>query len=103
MTTFWYLYLVECADGTLYTGITTDVEGRVAAHNSAKGARYTRSRLPVVLAAWTRVGTKSQALRAEFALKRLPREKKIEAVQSGVFIGTIKRRKVRSAKVNDGN
>jgi len=85
LTTVWYLYLVECADGTLYTGITTDVEGRVAAHNSAKGARYTRSRLPVVLAAWTRVGTKSQALRAEFALKRLPREKKDRGRAIGSF------------------
>ena len=93
MTAVWYLYLVECADGTLYAGITTGVERRVVAHNAGKGARYTRSRLPVVLAASSRVGTKSQALRAEFAIKRLPREKKIEAVQSDVFIDTFKRRK----------
>jgi putative endonuclease len=81
LTTVWHLYVIECADGTLYTGITTDIAGRVAAHNSGKGARYTRSRLPVVLAASSGVGTKSQALRAEFAIKRLPREKKVEAVR----------------------
>ena len=82
LTTVWHLYLVECADGSLYTGVTTDVERRVAEHVSGKGARYTRSRLPVLLVASCPVGSKSQALRAEHVIKRLPREKKIEAVRS---------------------
>lgn len=45
----WFVYLVRCADGSLYTGISTDVDGRIAQHNAKKGARYTRSRTPVVL------------------------------------------------------
>lgn len=78
----WYLYLVECADGTLYTGITTDVERRLAVHASGKGARYTRSRLPLLLVASRAIGSRSQALRAEYAIKQLAREEKMEAVLS---------------------
>jgi putative endonuclease len=82
LTTLWHLYLLECADGSLYTGVTTDVERRLAEHNSGKGARYTRSRLPVIMVASRAVGSRSQALRAEFAIKQLEREQKIEAVES---------------------
>ena len=82
LTTVWHLYLIECADGSLYTGVTTDVERRFAEHVAGTGARYTRSRLPVVLVASRPVGSKPQALRAEFAIKRLPRGKKIDAVRS---------------------
>lgn len=82
LTTIWHLYLIECADGSLYTGITTDVGRRFQEHLSGKGGRYTRSHTPVRLVASVAIGSKSEALRAELAIKRLPREKKIEAVRS---------------------
>lgn len=68
----WSVYLVECADGSLYCGTSTDVEARVAAHNEGKGARYTRARRPVTLVYKRRVGTRGDALRRELAIKALP-------------------------------
>jgi putative endonuclease len=72
----WYLYLIECEDGSLYTGITTDVERRYAQHVAGKGARYTRMKKPVRLVGFRECGSKSEALKAEFAFKKLPRCKK---------------------------
>jgi putative endonuclease len=71
------VYIVRCADGTLYTGATNDLDRRVAVHNAGRGAKYTRSRLPVVLV--THVGrlTKSQALSLEWKVKHRPRAEKI--------------------------
>ena len=86
LTTVWHLYLIECADGSLYTGITTDVGRRFREHVSGRGGRYTRSHTPVRLVASRAVGSRSQALRAELAIKRLPREKKVEAVRSQVIV-----------------
>jgi DNA-binding protein HU-beta len=77
----WCLYLVECADGSLYTGIATDVARRLKEHISGKGARYTRSRKVIRLVASRSIGSRSEALRAEIAIKRLPKEKKLEAVR----------------------
>jgi DNA-binding protein HU-beta len=88
MTATWHLYLIECADGSLYTGITTDVDRRFAEHLSGKGGRYTRSHTPVGLVASVAVGSRSQALCTELAIKRLPRQKKIEAVRSLIFMST---------------
>lgn len=68
----WYLYLIECEDGSLYTGITTDVERRYAQHVAGKGARYTRMKKPVRLVGFRECGSKSEALRAELALKKKP-------------------------------
>jgi DNA-binding protein HU-beta len=84
----WHLYLIECADGSLYTGITTDVERRFKEHLAGKGARYTRSRKAVRLVASCPIGSRSEALRAEIAIKQLPREKKAETVRSltSVFV-----------------
>jgi putative endonuclease len=76
----WHLYLIECADGSLYAGITTDVERRYQQHIDGKGARYTRSHKPVRLLVAAPVGSRSAATRAEIALKRLPKEKKLQAV-----------------------
>lgn len=74
----WYLYLIECDDGSLYTGITTDVERRYAQHVAGKGARYTRMKKPVRLVGFRECGSKSDALKAEHALKRLnPAEKPV--------------------------
>ncbi len=78
----WHLYLLECTDGSLYTGITTDVERRFQDHRDGKGARYTRSHKPVRLVASCPVGSRAEALRAEMALKRLPKDRKIAALQT---------------------
>jgi DNA-binding protein HU-beta len=78
----WSIYLLECADGSLYTGITVDVAARLAAHQSGNGARYTRSHKPLRLIASAPVGNKSEALKAELAIKRLPKKQKLPAVQS---------------------
>ncbi|MBI4023097.1 GIY-YIG nuclease family protein [Candidatus Berkelbacteria bacterium] len=76
------LYVLECADGTLYTGITTDAQRRVAEHNSSRrGARYTRSRRPVVLVHSQSFATRSDALVAEAALRKLSRSKKLARIR----------------------
>ena len=71
-----YTYIVQCSDGTLYTGWTTDVERRVRTHNSGKGAKYTRSRLPVTLVYYETYPTKQEAMRREGEIKQLTREEK---------------------------
>ncbi len=74
----YHIYILRCADGTLYTGSTNDLDKRIAAHNGSKaGARYTRSRRPVILAYSERFDTKSEALKREAALKKLPRPEKL--------------------------
>jgi DNA-binding protein HU-beta len=78
----WHLYLIECADGSLYAGITTDVERRLKMHIAGKGARYTRSHKALRLVASRLVGSHPEALRAELATKRLPKAEKIAFVQS---------------------
>jgi putative endonuclease len=67
----WFLYLIECADGSLYTGIATDVEARFAKHVSGDGARYTRSHKPVAVRASFEVSGRAEASRAEYWVKRL--------------------------------
>jgi len=76
-----FTYVVECADGTLYTGYTTDVEKRVAAHNAGRGAKYTKPRLPVRLAYQEEHPTKVEAMRREFQIKRMPRAAKLKLIQ----------------------
>lgn len=76
----WHLYLIECIDGSLYTGITTDVERRFEQHQYGVAARYTRSHKPLRVLASRAIGTRSQALKAELAVKRLPKEEKLFAV-----------------------
>ena len=78
----YYVYLLRCGDGTLYTGYTDDVERRLAVHQSGKGAKYTRSRLPVELVYSEALPDKSAALRREAAIKKLSREKKLALVQA---------------------
>ena len=72
----WYLYILRCKDGSLYTGITTDVEKRLEAHRSGKGAKYTRGRGPLELVYQEECGDHSAALRRELAIKALSREEK---------------------------
>ncbi|MFL5307001.1 MAG: GIY-YIG nuclease family protein [Polyangia bacterium] len=73
----WCVYLLRCADGTLYCGIARDVQARIAAHASGAGARYTRGRAPLTLLAWHRYRDQGTALRIEAAIKRLPRSEKL--------------------------
>ena len=78
----WGVYLLRCADGSLYAGCTNRLEHRLLAHNTGKGARYTRSRLPVALAYWKVARGRSGALKAEAKLKALTRAEKLLLVQS---------------------
>jgi len=72
----WYLYIIRCGHGELYTGITVDVEKRFAAHCSGKGAKYTRGRGPLTLVYEEQCGNHSDALRRELQIKALARDKK---------------------------
>lgn len=79
----WYLYILRCGDGSLYTGITTDVEKRFQAHCSGKGAKYTRGRGPLAIVYREECGDHSQALKREWAIKALTRQEK-EALLAGM-------------------
>ncbi len=76
MEEIWYLYILRCGDGSLYTGITTDVERRFKTHCQGKGAKYTRGRGPLTLAYRETCGSHSQALKRELKIKALPRQEK---------------------------
>lgn len=72
----WYLYVLRCGDGTLYTGITTNIEKRLAAHRAGKGAKYTRGRAPLELIYRELCSSHSDALKKEYRFKQLPRAEK---------------------------
>ncbi|MFB6271799.1 MAG: GIY-YIG nuclease family protein [Salinibacter sp.] len=76
-----YVYVVECSDGTYYTGYTTDVERRVAEHNEGTAAKYTRGRRPVTLVHVENYDTKSKAMQREYAIKQLRRTAKEQLVE----------------------
>lgn len=76
----WFVYILRCADGTLYTGMTDDVPRRVETHNSGKGAKYTRGRTPVE-AVYTEIcESYSAALKREYAIKQLSRTEKLRLI-----------------------
>ena len=77
----WKVYLVKCADNSLYCGITNDIIGRITKHNNGKGAKYTQSRLPVELMAASRELSKSDALTLEHYIKQQPAGEKIDALK----------------------
>lgn len=77
----WYVYMLNCADDTLYTGITTDPERRLKQHNDGIGAKYTRSRLPVSVVYVEQVSDRSAALKREWQIKHLTREEKIMLIK----------------------
>ena len=84
--TIYSVYLVRCADASLYCGIAIDVAARLAEHNtSARGARYTRSRRPVTLVYSAPCGTRSDALKREIRIKRLPRAAKESLIQDALI------------------
>ncbi len=76
-----YVYILCCGDGSLYTGWTNDLEKRVEAHNRGLGARYTKARLPVRLVYSERFESKQEAMQREWAIKRLPRSRKLALIR----------------------
>ena len=76
-----YTYLLTCRDGSFYCGWTNHLEKRVEAHNAGKGAKYTKSRRPVILVYYEEYETKSEALRREAAIKKLSRQEKLRMIQ----------------------
>lgn len=81
MANTWKLYILRCGDGSLYTGITTDVEKRLETHRSGKGAKYTRGRGPLELVYREECGDHSAALKRELEIKKLPREEKEKLIE----------------------
>jgi len=78
----YYVYILECADNTLYTGYTNDLERRLENHNKAKsGAKYTKARRPVILKYSEKLPTLSEALKREFEIKKLTRNQKIKLIK----------------------
>ena len=76
----WFVYIVECNDGTLYTGITNDIPSRIVKHNKGKGAKYTRKRGPVKLRYWDAFESKGEALKEEIRIKKMKRTEKLKLV-----------------------
>ena len=78
-----YVYLLRCRDGSIYTGWTNDPEKRLRMHNAGKGAKYTKSRLPVELVRLEEYNSKEEALKRECAVKKLSRKEKLELIAHG--------------------
>lgn len=76
-----FVYVLRCADGSLYTGWTNDLERRLTAHNEGRGSKYTRSRRPVELAYFEPCETKQQAMSRECQIKKLRREEKLSLIR----------------------
>ena len=77
----WYVYILRCGDGTLYTGITDDIPRRLAAHRAGKGAKYTRGRGPLEVVYIQKVPDKSAALKREITIKKLTRQEKEQLIK----------------------
>lgn len=86
MENTWYLYILRCGDGSLYTGITTDVDRRLEAHRSGHGAKYTRGRGPLTLLYREVCGSHSDALKRELAVKQLSRAEKEALIQRNMGV-----------------
>lgn len=78
----WICYLLRCVDGTLYCGITNDLDKRLAAHNAGEGAKYTRGRTPVTIVYFETCADKSIALKREMEIKALPRSEKLGLISA---------------------
>ena len=75
-----YTYILKCSDETLYTGWTNHLEKRLADHNAGKGAKYTKSRLPVEIVYYETFASKEEAMRREYAIKKLSRKEKLKLI-----------------------
>ncbi|MBO4948773.1 MAG: GIY-YIG nuclease family protein [Peptococcaceae bacterium] len=80
----YFTYMVLCSDNTLYTGYTDNLKRRMEAHNSGKGAKYTKARLPVELVYWEKHATKQKAMQKEYAIKQLTRAQKLKLLPEDV-------------------
>jgi len=78
----WYIYIIQCKDGKLYTGITNNLNRRLAEHNLGHGGRFTRSRKPVKLVYCQELPSKSEALKREIKIKKLSRSQKLDLIKS---------------------
>jgi putative endonuclease len=78
----WFVYIVKCNDGTLYTGIAVDVEARIKAHNNGTGAKYTEPRRPVTLLYKEEYSNQSEATKREYAIKKLSRRQKLKLIKT---------------------
>ncbi len=76
-----YTYILKCADGTLYCGWTNDLEKRLKSHNDGKGAKYTRSRLPVALVYYEEFDTAQEAQKREYEIKQMTRQEKLKLIE----------------------
>ena len=92
-----FVYMVRCADDSLYTGWAVDVVRRVAAHNAGRGARYTRMHRPVVLVYSEELPSRSEAMKREIAIKRYPRAKKLALCAKKTKKRSAKRKKIGAA------
>lgn len=77
----WFVYMVRCVDGTIYCGVSNDVDARIKTHNAGKGAKYTRARLPVKLVWKEEYPDKIAAMQREYVLKNICRTKKLEMIR----------------------
>ena len=91
----WFVYLARCADGTLYCGVARDVAARIAAPDAGTGAKYTRSRGPLAVLLVRRCRDKGAALRLEYAIKQLPRTRKLALVERPARVAALVRRIMR--------
>jgi putative endonuclease len=82
----WFVYMVQCSDGTLYTGCTNNLESRLEAHNSHNGAKYTRGRMPVKLIYQELCQNRSQAQQREHQIKQLNRQQKLNLIRHYKFV-----------------
>jgi putative endonuclease len=97
----YFVYMVRCSNGALYTGVTTDVARRLAEHNDARGARYTRVHVPVELM-WSEAHPdRSSAMKREAKIKRLPRSKKLELIREGTVSAIEKPRRRKRNNENE--
>jgi putative endonuclease len=78
----WFVYIIECCDKSLYTGITNNLENRIKTHNEGKGAKYTRARRPVTLKYYESASDKSSASKREIAIKKLSKNQKIKLINN---------------------
>lgn len=82
----WFVYILECADRTYYTGITTDIKKRIKTHNSGKGAKYTKMRIPVELTYLENHENRSTATKRELEIKKLSREQKETLIKNFILL-----------------
>lgn len=81
----WFVYILECADGTLYTGYTCDLEKRLEKHNKGIASKYTRSRIPVKMVFYEEFPSKSEAMVAEYSIKQMDRREKLNLIESKII------------------